>query len=259
MVYITISLLFTAATLGLLGPIILWHRLTQMGDALSHSIMFSLVIRYFFDLGQTSSTILVALIFAFLLEFGARDQRLDGGAKVVSLSCLLISSTIIISDLADGKIRIKEFLLGDAMALSYDQMKMSIVIFFLVAAFFVIYYKKIILSVTSRDFAKVMGVNVLRINLAVKIMLCLTIALAANVIGILLVSSLLVIPASMARLISKSPVQMTIISCLISSLAGVLSIFISLNYDVSYGPCLALMLSSSYVIMISYSSLLKRY
>ncbi len=255
MIEISICLILISLGLGLLGPYVIWNRLSSIGDALSHSIMLSLVITYFFGCSQSLSSIVIACIFVSMMEFMNIEKRLDDSSKIISLSCLFISVTILASDISGGKIQLKEFMLGDVMSINIQDLYIIACILIAIIGFLLIFLDQIVLSSISEDLARIKGINVRRVNFFAKLLLCITIAVTANIVGILLITSLLVLPPSIARYISHSPRQMLLISSIISSIGCCISLFISSYYDFAYAPCLAFILSCAYFTINAYSGI----
>jgi zinc transport system permease protein len=101
----------------------------------------------------------------------------------------------------------------------------------------------------NEELARVDGVAVEKIRFVFMILLALVIAVALKVVGILLITALLIIPAATARLFSKSPKQMVLMSVFIAVIAVVLGLYSSLNWDFPTGP--AIVVSASLVFFVS--------
>lgn len=248
MTTIIICLITTSISLGALGPLVLWSRISNIGDGLSHTIVFSLVLNYFLGISIPLSALIISIFFVLILEFTSRDKTVDSSSKIVILSCLSISMTLLISDISGGAIKLQELLVGDAFSITVTDLLISILLMVLIITFICYNYNNIIISTISRDIAEVKGINIKILSLIIKLIVAITVSLTIGIVGVLLMSSLLIIPASIARLISRSPFQMILFSSTIAALSGLISTWISLTYDLAYGPTLACLLSLSYLM-----------
>lgn len=248
MITIILCLITTSISLGSLGPLVLWSRISNIGDGLAHTIVFSLVLNYFLGISITLSALIVSIFFVLILEFTSRDKKVDSSSKIVILSCLSISMTLLISDISGGSIKLQELLVGDAFAITGTDLLISVFLMVLIIIFIWYNYNNIIIATISSSIAEVKGINIKVLSLSIKLIVAITVSLSIGIVGVLLMSSLLIIPASIARLISRSPSQMIFMSSAVASISGIFSTWISLTYDLAYGPTLACLLSLSYLI-----------
>jgi len=86
------------------------------------------------------------------------------------------------------------------------------------------------------DIARVEGIPVERIQLIFMLMIAVVIALSMNVVGVLLVTALMIIPAATARRVSRTPEQMAIMASLIAVISVLLGLAGSLQWDTPTGP-----------------------
>lgn len=247
MILIAFCLIFTSLSLGMMGPLVLWNKLENIGDALSHSIMLSLVVHFIIPIGHFASSIIVTILFALMVDFIKRDKNTDNSARIISISCLFVSSSILAADFSAGKIRLKEFMLGDIFSVTMTDLYISAIILLSVIVFLYYYLDEIILSAISEESAAIKGIKVGKLQLITKLLLFLSITISANIAGVLLITALITMPASIARYVSYSPRQMVFFSSGISVIFSSISLIISLLYDVAYAPCLAFMMAFSYL------------
>jgi zinc transport system permease protein len=141
------------------------------------------------------------------------------------------------------------YLFGDLLAVDQSDLVLmygTVVVILLV--FSQILSPLISMSV-NEELARVDGVAVEKIRFVFMILLALVIAIALKVVGILLITALLIIPAATARLFSKSPRQMVLMSVFMAIAAVVLGLYSSLNWDIPTGP--SIVVSSSLLFFLS--------
>ncbi len=247
MIEIIVTLLFSSFNLGALGTIVLWQRIVNIGDSLSHAIIFSFVIEYFFKLPQALGCVIVAVGFTICARFLSKTSSGQNLSMIV-LSSMAIALTFLVSDLSGGDFKIKDFIVGDILSCGRDEMYISIAVSILVIFFLYFKFREIVLFSISEDIAKVNAVNVKNLKIYISIILALAIAVFIQVIGALLMTAFLVIPASIARIVSQSPQKMLCLSILISLISSLVSFIISMNYDISFSACSIILLSVIYIV-----------
>ncbi|MDX2050029.1 MAG: metal ABC transporter permease [Rickettsiaceae bacterium] len=244
---ISATLIAVSLILGALGPIVLWQKLEIIGDSLAHSLIFALVVSYLTGIDQLYANILIATIFTIFLQYNAHNIRDNNMSRIIILNCFLTSITIIFADFADGALRLREFIVGHPFASNMQTVVISFIVLTVVFTFIAINYKNIVLCSIDEDMAVIKGLNVPLFQFCIKLILSISIAITVNIVGILLMVAMLIIPASIARLISRSPKEMIILSIFISLVSGILSAYCSIGFDIPYGPLLAIILSTLYL------------
>ena len=107
------------------------------------------------------------------------------------------------------------------------------------------------LSLTvQRELALVDGTNESRVRFIFLILLSIVVAVSMQVVGILLIVSLLIIPAAAARRLSRSPEQMALFASVIGSVAIFLGLLLSLTWDTPAGPSIVLVASSLFILSL---------
>jgi len=246
MTYIIASLFFSSINLGILGCIVLWQRLINIGDTLAHAIIFSLVIEYFFHVPLAIGSIIVALVFILSSSFFA-FKKSDQNISMIVFSSAMIALTILTSEIVGGSFKLKDFMVGDILSSGYIEVLTSSSIGLILIMFLHFKFKELVLVSVSSELASVNGINSERIKFFVNMILAVSIAISIQLIGILLMTSFLIIPASIARMFSKSPKQMIFLSVLISTLVSFISLILSISFDVGFSACAILSLASLYV------------
>ena len=246
MIEIIITLLFSSFNLGVLGSIALWQRIINLGDSLSHAIIFSLVIEYCFGLPPTIGCVIVAIIFTVLARFLSTKSTQQNISMIV-LSSMAIAITFLVSDLSNGDLNIRDFIVGDILSCSTDEMYIAVSLSFFILMFLYFKLNEIVLVSISEELAQVNSVKVKSLKLYISIILAITISVLIHIVGTLLMTAFLIIPPAAARIISSSPRQMLITSVLISTCSSMFALILSINYDISFSAVAIIVLSSLYL------------
>lgn len=211
---ILLSGILIAVASSLLGIFLISRRMALVSDALSHVALPGVGLAYLlhFDIFWG---VLIALIPALIfLNFLEQKARIDFSTLIgiVFAFSLAIGTFILPSE------ELLEGLFGDISAVSKNDFLTAGVLALLVIFFVIKYYRDLLLISFSEEWAKIKNINVNFINIIFYLTLALIIALGIKMIGALLVSSLLIIPASSAINLAKNSKEMLIFSVILGTL-----------------------------------------
>ncbi|WP_417904897.1 metal ABC transporter permease [Candidatus Tisiphia endosymbiont of Micropterix aruncella] len=226
---ILISLIFAP-----LGCISLWKKYIYFGDGLSHASLLAGSISILAHLPVVYSGLVVAVIFAILVF--TLKHRSGGSSVVMLISSFMLSLALVVGYMYPLQIKITNLLFGDILSASLnDILTLSIILIFVIS-FVWYFYSQIILIVINRDIAQIKGVKVRTIELAFLLLLSLSVFSTIKIVGALLVTSILLIPAMTARMISSNPAQMIINSVIVALIVDFLGLVVSLYLDIPITP-----------------------
>lgn len=241
-----------ALVVGPLGSVVVWRRMAYFGDTLAHAALLGVALAIAAEQLPMAGVGLIGILIAVLLFWleKQRDLSTDILLGILSHSSLALGLIVLSIIQAQGyNIDLMSYLFGDLLAVSQtDVLLMFISAFVILLVFSQILSPLISISV-NEDLARIDGVAVEKIRFVFMILLALVIAVALKVVGILLITALLIIPAANARLFSKSPRQMVFVSVLLAVSAVLLGLYSSLNWDLPAGP--AIVISAATLFFIS--------
>ncbi|EPJ47437.1 MAG: high-affinity zinc uptake system membrane protein ZnuB [Osedax symbiont Rs1] len=226
-----------ALVTGPLGAFVVWRRMSYFGDSLAHSALLGVSIGIFFELNLNIAIILCCLLLAVVLvamqkqQFIATDTLL-GIMAHSSLSLGLVT----ISFIEDARIDLMAFLFGDLLAILPEDLWWILVGGGLVLIVLYYFWPQMIAMTINEELAAVEGVPVAKMRLLLMLMIALVIAVAMKIVGVLLITSLLIIPAASARPLSRSPEQMALLASLLGCIAVVVGLLASFEFDTPAGP-----------------------
>ena len=246
-----------AVTLPLIGSILVFKRLSLIGDSLSHTalagVAIGLIAGYNPLIGAIIFTIIATLIIDFIRKKFPKYEE-------ISLA-IVMSSGIALSGLLSSYVPTNNFnsyLFGSIIAISSLEVYFAIGLFILVLLFFVLYYKELMFISYSETSAKLAGVPVRRVNFMLSILTAVVVALASKIIGALIVSSILVIPTATSMLISKSYKHTLLLSILFSVVSVIIGLTTSFYVGTKPGSTIALIGIVTLIIVMIIMELIKR-
>lgn len=247
MYLIILTVILISVIFAPLGCISLWKKYVYFGDGLAHASLLAGSISIICHFSVISSGVIVALIFAILV-FILKNKTV-GSSVVILVSSFMLSLALVISYLNPAQLNINNLLFGDILAASSNDVGILLVILLLVFAFIWYFYDQILLIVINQDIARIRGVKVQFIELAFLIFLSLAVFSTIKIVGALLVTSILLIPAMSARIISRTPGQMIINAIIISLSINCLGLISSFYFDIPLTPIITLINTITYSLI----------
>lgn len=226
---------------GPLGAFVVWRRLAIFGEALAHSALLGVILAYLLGLDPTLGLVVFAALLATAL-WAFEEQRLLPPDTILStLAHGALASGLVILSLTEWiRIDLLAYLFGDILAVSGTDLLVLGVLIVLVGAALAKHWRGLVSLTIEPDLAEVEGVAVRRLRLLLDLMIAAAIAVGMKLVGIVLVVSLLVVPAAAARPWAGTPHGMAGLAALSGALAIALGILLSLAADLPTGPAIVL-------------------
>lgn len=241
-----------ALVVGPLGSVVVWRRMAYFGDTLAHAALLGVALAVAADQLPMAGVGLIGVLIAVILFWleKQRDLSTDTLLGILSHSALALGLIVLSVIQAQGfNVNLMSYLFGDLLAVGPSDLVLMYASVLIILLLFSRILSPLISISVNEELARVDGVAVEKIRFIFMILLAIVIAVALKVVGILLITALLIIPAATARLFSRSPKQMVLISVLLSIAAVVLGLYSSLNWDFPTGP--AIVVSASFLFFVS--------
>ena len=226
-----------AIVAGPLGCLVIWRRLSYFGDTLSHSALLGVTLAYAFSINISLSVFIMSGIVAMLLISLQKRTKLAGD----SLLGLLAHSTlavglVLIGFLSSIRFDLMGLLFGDILAVNEIDLMFIWIGGALILLVLKLIWKPLFASTVNYDLAEAEGMKPDKINAIFTILMAAIIAISIKIVGLLLITGMLIIPAAMARNISNNPQQMVVLSIVGGLLSVMIGLFSSLEFNTPSGP-----------------------
>ncbi len=226
-----------AIVAGPLGCFIVWRRMAYFGDTMAHSALLGVALSLLLGTNMTAGVFLVAALVAVALLLLQRRNALSADALLGILShSTLAIGLVMLAFMSWVRIDLMGFLFGDILAVS----KLDIVLVYgggaLVLAVLAVLWRPLLAATVSTELAEAEGLRPERARIAFMLLMAAVIAIAMKIVGILLITSLLIIPAATARRFAATPEQMAVMAAIVGAVAVVGGLYGSLSWDTPSGP-----------------------
>ena len=214
-----------AGVAGPLGCFVIWRRMVYFGAALAHSALLGVALGLALglpaDLGIAVLCLLMALGFLLL----DRSQLVASDTLLGILAHGSLALGLLALALMEGlRVDLMSYLFGDILALNLTDLAVIYALMAVVLAVLLVYWRPLLSATVDEDLARVEGLATGWLKLLFTILMAIVIAFGMKVVGILMVISLLIIPAATARRLAASPEGMA----LAAAVCGVFSVFLGL-------------------------------
>ncbi len=226
-----------AIVTGPLGCFVVWRRLSYFGDTLAHSALLGVTIAYSFQFNIAISVFLISSLIALILIKLQKRTNLPGDALLGLLAhSSLAVGLVVIGFLTFVRFDIMGLLFGDILAVNVTDLLIIWLGGGLILLVLKIIWKPLFASTVNYELAEAEGLNPDRAKAVFTILMAALIAISIKMVGLLLITGMLIIPAAMARNLSDSPFKMVLFSIIGGLLSVLIGLFSSLEFNTPSGP-----------------------
>lgn len=242
-----------ALVAGPLGSFVVWRRMAYFGDTLSHAALLGVALGFLLDVSPTLAVTVGCVLLAVLLVTLQQRQPLAADTLLGILAHSTLSLGLVtLSFMKEVRVDLMAYLFGDLLAVSASDLLWIIAGSALVLALICFLWRPLLAITVHEELAKVEGLPVGAIRLALMLLIAIVIAVAMKIVGVLLITSLLIIPAAAAaaQRHARSPEQMAVGASLLGLVAVCAGLALSWFKDTPAGP--SIVVSAAGLFLLSF-------
>jgi zinc transport system permease protein len=225
-----------ALAAGPLGCFVVWRRMAYFGDATAHAALLGVALALAADLPIAAGVTLCALGMALAVSAATgRTYAMDTMLGVASHGALAVG-LVSVSFLVGFRIDLMAYLFGDILAVGRSDLYLIYGGALAIVALLAWRWDALLLSTLNADLAQASGVDSRRERLVLTLALAVLVAVALKVVGALLITAMLIIPAAAARALARTPEAMAGIAVGCGAAAAVAGLLGSWRWDAPTGP-----------------------
>ncbi len=226
-----------SALAGPLGCFVVWRRMAYLGDTMAHAALLGVALSLLNVVPLQVGIFIVAGALAWLLVTFSSDTRLHSDTTLGILAHGMLSlGLVVLALLSDVRVDVMAYLFGDILALNFEQVVMIVGISCVLLAITLWLWRIFLLATVHPDIAQVEGIDVKRVRLMLMLLLAGIIAVAIKLVGALLITALLIIPAAAARFWSIAPLQMAWLASIIGAMSVGAGLLMAFQLDTPASP-----------------------
>ena len=234
---------------GSLGCFVIWKRLSYFSDSISHSALLGVALGLATGLGINLGLVIVGGLFAVLIVVLQQKEFWSSDAVLGIFSHLSLSlGIVVLGIIGNQNTDYFAYLFGDILSITSKDLYWIFSVLIVVVTILVFNWKKLLLLTLNEELAKAEGINKLYYDLLFMFLIALAVSVSVQIVGVLLITSLLIIPPAISRVISNSPVTMILASMIVSILSVLLGLYLSIDFDLATGPTIVITLGALFFI-----------
>jgi zinc transport system permease protein len=234
---------------ALLGVSLVLKRYSMIGDGLSHVSFGALSIAVAFGWAPLKLSIPVVTLAAFFLLRITENSKIKSDAAIAMISAASLATGIVVTSLTTGMTTdVSSYMFGSILAMSREEVYFSAVLSVIVLGLYVFCYNKIFAVTFDENFARATGVRVGLYNVLIAVLTAITIVLGMQMMGAMLISSLIIFPALTSMRVFRSFRSVVICSGVLAVVCFCIGLTLSYALSTPAGASVVLVDLAAYIL-----------
>ena len=244
-----LAILLITPIFAILGTMIVNNKMAFFSDALGHSALTGIAIGMLLGISNINiSMILFAVIFALLLNF-IKNKTTYGADTIISVfSSIAIALGLAILAQTGNFNKYSSYLVGDILSITPAEILYLFITFIAIILFWYFMFNKLNVISINKTLAKSRGINTKLIDNIFVILIAVIVMISIRWIGILLINSLLILPAAASRNIAKNMRSYHLLSVIFSMFSGIVGLILSYYWNIPTGPMIVIISGIIYFV-----------
>jgi zinc transport system permease protein len=249
---------FVAVICSLLGVFLVLRKMSLIGDGLSHVSFGAIALGLFMGIYPFYIAIPVVMLASLVILKISQKAKVYGDAAIGIVSAVGISMGVILASASKGfNVDLFSYLFGNILAISNAEAVLSIVLSIAVLLVIYLFYWDLFSLTFDEEYSKTSGIKTNKLNILISLLTAVTVVLSVKMVGVMLVSALLILPAVTALQIAKGFKETLIIAGINSVISVILGIIISFLLDLPAGATIVLFSVLIFIIVLIYKKFFK--
>jgi zinc transport system permease protein len=244
-----LGILLITPLFGLLGTMVVNNRMAFFADALGHSALTGIAIGVIFGIDNPLwSMIFFSILLTIIILIVKNANTASTDTIIGVFSSTAVALGIVILSIRGGFTKYSVYLIGDILSIGTTDLLFLIIVFVVVIALWFFIFNKLLMVSVNQSLARSKGINVLMYDYLFSIIIAVIVTISIQWVGILIISSLLVLPAAAARNISKNMRQYHIYSVSTAVVSGLSGLILSYYWGTATGATIVVISSIFFAI-----------
>jgi zinc transport system permease protein len=248
--YALIAGISLAIVTGPLGSFIVWRRMSYFGDTLAHAALLGIALGLLIEVNIQLSIVLVCLLSAVMLIALEKKKTLALDALLGILAHSSLALGVVVLALSNAvQVNLEAYLFGELLTISRGDLLWITACCFGVLVVLLAYWNSFLSITVHEELAEIDGINVNFFKYLLIVLLAVITAVAMKIVGVLLITSLLIIPPAAARQIANTPEKMAVRASIIGCLSVLGGFYFAFVTDTPVGPTIVVMATVFFVLL----------
>ena len=244
-----LAVILVTPIFGILGTMVINNKMAFFSDALGHSALTGIAIGVILGISNPLwSMIGFSMIFSLGITVFKNVNKSSTDTTIGVFSSTAIALGIVILSRGGGFNKYSIYLIGDLLSIKPSEILLLAIILILVIAFWVLTFNKLLLVSINQSLAHSRGINIRLIEILFTSIIALIVTISIQWVGLLIINSLLVLPAAAARNFAKNVRQYHVMSIAIAIVSGISGLIASYYFGTATGATIILISAIFYII-----------
>tara|TARA_X000001036_G_scaffold243541_1_gene227228 strand:+ start:1067 stop:1903 length:837 start_codon:yes stop_codon:yes gene_type:complete len=243
-----VTALLSGTMLSILGTFTINKNMGFMADAMAHATLPIIAVGVFFGFSISELGAPAAILIALFLGFIIKNTNIGEDTSIGIIFSSFFALGFILISVLDVSINLEDLLFGQILAVSPSDVAVISTLFVVVLITLFIFFKQILFYSFDPIGAEVRDLNVTFLNYLFLIILSLSIVSSLQTVGIVLVLSMLLIPAAAAKLVSRTFTGSIKISAIFGATSSVAGLYLSYYFNLPSGPTMSMVASGIFIL-----------
>lgn len=234
--------IFISILCATLGVFLVLKRFSLIGDGLAHVAFGGVALGLFLGFYPFYVAVPVAMLGSLGIIKVTEESNIFGDAAIGIISSVGMAGGIMLASLAGGfNVNLLSYLFGNILSISGDEVIFSVVLSLLVIALIALFYHDLLSITFDEEYAKTSGINTRLMNRVLILLTAVSVVLAVKVVGAVLVSSLLILPALTALQLAGSFKSTIVYAGIFSVISIILGLLVAFLFNLPPGATIILL------------------
>jgi zinc transport system permease protein len=246
-----LAVIFITPVFGILGTMTVSNRLAFFSDSLGHSALTGIALGVILGLDNPVwSMVVFSLLFSVAIVLVKNHNKGSTDTVIGVFASTAVALGIVILSRGGGFAKYTGYLVGDLLGIRPDEILLLFVMLIIVIVLWIIIFNKLLVSSVNSTLARSRGVNTLLVEIIFTSVIAIIVAISIRWVGLLIINSLLVIPAAAARNVCRNVRQYHIYSVLIALFSGISGLILSFYWDTASGATIILIAAVIFMLTL---------
>ncbi len=250
-----IAILLVTPLFGLLSTMVVSNRMAFFSDSLGHGAFTGIAIGVL--LGSSSplaSLIIFSIAFALLITYIKNRARTGADTVIGVFSSTAIALGLMIMSGGGSFNKFSAYLIGDLLSITEDDLIALAIVFVIVILIWAAMFNQLLVMSINPSFARSRGIAAFRVEATFAAMLAVIVSISIQWVGILIINSLLVLPAAAARNVTNDVKHYNLVSVLIALFSGISGLTIAYHFNTAAGATIVVVSAAIYFLTFAIKS-----
>ncbi|MBQ4265334.1 MAG: metal ABC transporter permease [Clostridia bacterium] len=242
-----LAMLLITPLFGMLGTMAVDNKMAFFSDALGHSALTGIAIGVLLGWkNQMAAMLLFGILWAVLITFVKHNSKMSADTIISVFSSTSIALGLVVLSRGGAFAKYSSVLVGDVLSITHGDLLALLLTLLAASASWLFLFNPLMITSVNSPLARSRGIRSRLTEYGFTILVAVAVMVSIRWVGVMLINSLLILPAAASRNVARNAAQYLRLSVLISVVCGVLGLVLSYYMDTSAGAAVVLLCALVY-------------